>query len=144
MLLKIGSESSPLEFTIIDSTVSFNRMLDCQPITIPASADYIDFLLTIRVRDFVHPQTYSPLWNIPVLQLNLVNAANDLVLSSFEAITFNDLVAFQAANIDTSFIVRMNVQSYRGSQIYSRVDLLETKHPYITEVYSFEVNKEIS
>ena len=56
---------------------------------------------------------------------------------NFEALTFSDLVAFQEANIDTSLIVRINVQSYRGSQIYSWVDILETKHPYITEVYYF-------
>lgn len=140
MLVNAGSESSPLEFTTIDSTVSFNRMLYSHPMTIPANADYIDFLITLHVRDFVHPAAYSSEWDTPLLTLNLVNASNDAVLASFRALTFKNLVNCQNTDIDTSLIIRMNVHSYRGGQIYSKVDLMTMKQPFITEVYNFDTN----
>ena len=138
IMLNANNETTDMAFIAIDSTVSYRRMLDSQPEMMPGNAEYIDYLVTIHVKDFVHPGETSSAWDTPVLKLNLNNAQTDQSLTSFDVFTLGDLVNFNATEFDTLMIVRMGVQSLRGSQLYSRIDLLGTKQPFITEVYNFD------
>ena len=95
-----------------------------------------NFLFSISVRDFTHATAFTDEWTMPVLALNLYDAGNEEALVSFQDIDFNRLVSFKKTDIDTSFGVRFDIQSLRGKQVYVKVNLLESKLPFIIPHYS--------
>ena len=140
MVLHADGNEQLLPFNTIDSTVSFKRMLDSQPVTIPANAEYLDFLFSISVRDFNYDSTFSEEGITPVLDLNLYDIDIGEAIVSFKDLNFNKLVEFSKTEIDTSFLIRFNIQSFSGRQVYAVTNLLPGKNPVITEVYNFENN----
>ena len=56
-------------------------------------------------------------------------------MMSFKELNFSRLVEFSKTDVDTSFLIRFNIQTLAGKQVYAKINLLESKQPIITEVY---------
>ena len=140
MVLHADGKKQLLSFNTIDSTVSFKRMLDSKLFTIPANAEYLDFLFSISVRNFNYDSTFTEEWTTPVLDLSLYDIDMSEALFSFKDLNFHKLVKFSKTEIDTSFLIRFNIQTFSGRQVYAVTNLLQEKNPVITEVYNFEKN----
>ncbi|MBN1352166.1 hypothetical protein JXJ21_22395, partial [candidate division KSB1 bacterium] len=117
MNLSSAGSQQQLDFAPIDSTTAPERMLDSGSFLVSENADNLDFLFTIHTRNFTHPAGFSDDWNKPLLTLNLHDADNTNQLVSIQPIKFNSLVNFKKADMDTSFLVRLNIQPLKGRRV---------------------------